>query len=603
MTSIAEEFATQKIDYFVGTNSTPRHVAEAQRQGIVNANETLLGIFDGIFYEAGNKRIGGIALNDFLVITDHALTIWARDQYRDYVDRFPLSHTFVGERKQKDSLHGTLKLALVLPDVSVEELDGAERIEITFDFVPIADLELIAGLIDVLGSAHRDLIVGGAGEEDRYRASQVLFAQVFLSKFIKESAPTQTKPRQPGNIVTGPLSAPFDEPLVQIIDDDEAEAFMTPLSRLDSLESFNRAHPNSPSSRPAFAPDSRPSSRPLYNEAFDARESTRFYSAAPESNQGYYAGSSNGQASLIEQELRWLNNGTAPASRNRGARREQEREVTNNSTSSAPGARLRDELNNSEALYVLGRAGRAMLDNVEKLRREAESKSSNLVPFLSSIRDSGMNLRDLTEFLLAANDLLDTVGKNPAARELALMFASRAMGDVGKMKPQAPAKNKRGLEDEAPAAPVRSGARVKVERRKKDKPLVEVEDVPADEVLMQADLADAAEFTTLGSQTKIIDEPDAEVSPIVAPKQDESDSMLRYSGSQTKIVESQESFSLAASTAKRMDVSPPPKPGRHRLTIRSSNAGAADSGPGEETGHLKTETAVNFSAPSGPDLN
>ena len=96
-----EVILTTKESYFVGTNTTPQHVEEALHQGIIRADERVLGIFDGIFFDEAGSRVGGLALNDFLVITDRRLTTWARDQFKDYVDFFPLSHAFVTAKKIK----------------------------------------------------------------------------------------------------------------------------------------------------------------------------------------------------------------------------------------------------------------------------------------------------------------------------------------------------------------------------------------------------------------------------------------------------------------------------------------------------------------------
>lgn len=596
--TIAEE--TQ--NYIVGTNSSPRNVAEALRQGIIRSEETLLGIFDGVFYDSDNKRIGGIALNDFLVITDQAVITWARDQQRDYVDRFPLSHVFLTGKNQKDPHYGVVRLALVLPNVTDEELGEAEQLQLTFDFVPLGDLDLAAALIEVMGNAHRDLIEGGAGEEDRYRAARVLFSQVFLTKFLGVGGSNQ--PSRPGQ-ERGRTDGFNNESFGDYIGEDEADAFMTPLSRLDQLDSFNRREPASPYGKSfadfePLASRQQPPPKRSYYDPYEAQaqaqpEPTRFYRPnALEQTQGHYSSSASGQASAIEQELRWLSqNGGQPGAKSNG------HEYSNKS---APGARLRDELNNSEAFYMLGRAGRAMFDNLDKLRRDAESKSMGLVPFLGTLRDSGMNVRDLTEFLLAANDLLDTVGRNPAAREIAMMFANRALNDAGKIKPgSADAKTKPNQTASKPTRPLveieeadkeeapRPAARVKVERRNKPKP------APEPEVDLNLD-NDAAPSIPLGaSQTTI---PDIEL--------EASEEVLDTS--QTRQAEPEAiSFAKTETEVVVPEDFPVVRPPKHRLSIRGNNssvrssAGAADGGGDEEV--TGGNTTVNFSAQRGPDLN
>jgi len=618
---------TQNSDYFVGTNSSPRNAAEALHHGIITTDETLFGIFDGIFYDSENKRVGGIALNDFLVITDQFVTLWARDQSRDFVDHFPLSHAFVLGRKQKDPLHGTLKLGLVMPNVPLEELNTAERLEITFDLVPLVDIDLASSLVDVLGCAHRDLLIGGASEEDCHQATRVLFAQVFMAKFLDGAV--KNKPQWPRSVNNKPNNgyAPVDEPMLESVEDSKLEAFMTPLSRLDQFEKNNR--PSSSSRTRPASPyklkselEPRGQRRAPGSPAFETGEQSRLYNVPSEPNQGYISSAANGQvsASLVEQELRKFNSEPSPTPRG-GARRERDFHANNDDTTpptSGAGTRLRDEVNNSEALYVIGRAGRTMFDNLDKLRREAEAKGIGvapmidgfeklrrdaeakgigMVPLLGSLRDSGMNVRDITELLNAASELLDTLGRNPAARELAMMFASKALGENGgKMKPggfggfgsgsssssssssssRKPERNSAGKTENASSntpPPANGRTKVKVERR--DKPQVTPLSRDGDEavrVVNSRSTSDGDEeaFSSAGSQTKIIETPlEAEI---------------------------EETFNPIITQPIPAD---PPKPVRRRLAVRGgSSDGAADGG---EAGNMGT--TVGFSASKEPDLN
>jgi hypothetical protein len=93
-----------------------------------------------------------------------------------------------------------------------------------------------------------------------------------------------------------------------------------------------------------------------------------------------------------------------------------------------------------------------------------------------------MNLKEVTEFLTAANGLLETVGRNPAAKELAMAFLNKMnipspFSGMGKSKPQkvAPIDDAEELTIDPPepspslrAVPVGSKA-LKVERRKSSK--------------------------------------------------------------------------------------------------------------------------------------
>ena len=359
------------------------------RQQIVAPGERLLGFFDGIFFEPDGKRIGGLALHDYLIVTDRHLTLWARDQFKDYVDRFPLAASFVRSSEQKDMLHGTLHLACQLPTDSLSaELDEPNEIEITFDFVPLADLKQIAELIELVGNVHRDLEAGGAGEKDRYQATWLLFNQVFVGG----PAPVEVN-FTADSPTAGPAS---DEPLVEIVEGDALDDLMTPLSRLDKLDGDKPRRSASPPQ-----PISLPRREPTF---------------APSDEGG-------SELERIEAELRWLNAPGQPTSK---AARSSGADV---SGSVAPGARLKQDLN-PEGLYNIGRAGRAAWDGLNKLKQEAESKAeargANILPMLNSLRESGMNLKDVTEFVVAINGLLDTLNHSPAAYELAMNFVSRS---------------------------------------------------------------------------------------------------------------------------------------------------------------------------------
>ena len=243
---------TAKESYFVGTNTTPHHVEEALHQGIIGADERLLGIFDGIFFDETNSRVGGLALNDFLVITDRRLITWARDQFKDFVDYFPLSHVFVVGQKDKDSLHGTLSLAMALPDVPDNMVVQADKLALTFDFMPILDLKLAYDLIEVMSNLNRDMLAGGAGEADRIKAASVLFEKVFVKR-PGSSKPTAARPRNEAD-ARSPYPAPTpkgyagthyssNEPLFEIVEGAALDDMMTPLHRLDRLEDFSRSAP------------------------------------------------------------------------------------------------------------------------------------------------------------------------------------------------------------------------------------------------------------------------------------------------------------------------------------------------------------------------
>ncbi len=435
-------------DVIVGTNCKMAHIEEAIRQKIIAPEETLLAIFDGIFFDDNGKRVGGFALNDFLIITNNRLTLWARDKSKDFVDYFPLSHAFVTDKEAKDSIQGTIKLELALPDVNVTaEIRPEDKVTVLFDFVPLPDLEIITNMVTVFGCAHRDMIAGGASPADREKTVEILCQKLFVSP-LKTEEP-QAPAKSPAN-----FRQSVEEPDYEIVDDDEAEleGLMTPLSRLDRLDSFNKRGPT---------PNQRPS-QPV----------TRTYD--PTGTRGEIRPQSH-------EEFNWLNGDKAmrqpPMTKAARQRRGFEPTAANEPAKS----RIQESVS-TDSIYMITRAGRAAWDGLEKLRREAESKIN-----LQALRENGMNLNEMTDFVKAINDLLDTIGRNPAARDLAMTFLARNGGNLnlGGLKP----KPKKGtpsvedgdsLENNSTEQPPRSrpvpivGKALKVERRKTEKaPLVD----------------------------------------------------------------------------------------------------------------------------------
>ena len=444
--------------FFMGTNAKSSHLEEALRQQIILRDEHVLGFFDGIFFEADGKRVGGLALHDYLVVTDRHLTMWARDQFKDYVDRFPLSQVYLKSSEQKDYLHGRIKLGFELPHETEEALDSLEQIEITFDLVPVPDLKQITNLIEIMSNLHRDLIEGGAGEEDRWKASLVLFEQLFVAP-LQAVAPDPVAPK------AGPKRESSDEnevePMVEIVEEDEAEDLMTPLSRLGRLDNLANSRP-----LPA-APQPRPRIKP----------------ASLNTSNTYGAADSGGSLEDLESELKWLGgNQTYTSSSqpnspaiNLAPRRMRSASKQTPPTSPeqiSPVTRLKQDLN-PESLYNIGRAGRVVWDGLDRLKREGEAKfEAKGRPTLQALKDNGMNIKDITDLLTAVNSLLDTVNRSPAARELAMTFLSRsAVGaSLGLRKSRPAVEVEDVAEDGTPLKPgAATGGRVKVERRNSNK--------------------------------------------------------------------------------------------------------------------------------------
>lgn len=478
---------TVSENFFVGTNSNARHADEAIHRQIVAADEVLLGLFDGIFFDEDGKRVGGIALNDFLVITNRRITLWARDQFKDFVDAFPITHVSPGESTTKDALHGTLKLRLVLPDVPEKQLAKAESFEITFDFVPLADISVLTGMLEVLTGLNREMCAAKASAEERANTTFLVFEQTFVKGALAEAKATVPSK------TTAPVYAEEAEPDYVIQEWDEEE-LMTPLSRLDALEGYIQTkRPANYASQPRTSPysldrdnlnkvasykmayqdDSKflqpgeeyvPTPPPIAQPNFGSQTTphTRRRGMPQSQAQSQYKHGTD----QIEEELQWIKGGEATAP----ARPTGMPPVPKLILNRPPTARSREDLGN-EGVYTVSRVGRAAWDMVGKLRREVETKGVAAIPGLNALRESGMTVREMTDFLVAVNGLMETVNRNPTAREIAMTFLNRAfpagvkLGGTEKASKE-PTKIDDDLAEELPIVKsAESKTKLKVERR------------------------------------------------------------------------------------------------------------------------------------------
>ncbi len=465
-------------DFFIGTNSKYEHLLEALHLQVVAPDEILLGFFDGIFFDAAGKRVGGLALNDYLVITNNHFTLWARDQFKDVVDHFPLSNVFVVAQGTKDVLHGTLTLELVLPNEDLKNLEKAQKVKVSFDFVPLPDLKLIADMITVLGNAHRDMIVGGASPADRSQAVQILFQKIFVEQH-KPAIPPKPKAPAMDNYASQGYDPSYG---VDEMEEGDVDAFMTPLSRLDRLDNSiarqdvrNGYKAQRPSETNFYIPGGVP--RPQQEVPLEGGV-VQFLNNSPANIASEMRGKGNGRTGKARMGdlLRFGTSGAADGGDPTG----------------------RSDAHTTEGVYMLARVGRTAWDGLNKIKQEAETKA---LPSLQSLRDSGMNLREVTDFITAANGLLETVGRNPAAKELAMAFLNKMniptpLSGMGKSKSRkaAPIDDAEELtvdkSEAAPslkAVPVGSKA-LKVERRKSSKdtqavPISLDEPTPGDKVV------------------------------------------------------------------------------------------------------------------------
>lgn len=156
---------------YLGTNISTASVDELYFRGLLEEGETLLALFDGILIDDQGRRIGGLALNDFVILTDQRLVMWARGFFNDTVDGFEWQDVDVAEAGTWDPFHGRVRLALRLPSaeprkrrISIKGQEGAsdsgERVIInTLDYMPAEDVPALARMVEWVG----DQVLAGVG--------------------------------------------------------------------------------------------------------------------------------------------------------------------------------------------------------------------------------------------------------------------------------------------------------------------------------------------------------------------------------------------------------------------------------------------------------
>ncbi len=163
---------------YLGTNVDPSHISEIHYRGLLEEGETLLALFDGVLIDERGRRIGGVSLTDFVVLTDQRLITWARGFFNDSVDGFPWKDVDVVESKTWDPLHGRVILAFRLIPVTPRQRriaikgmrptnpssgDQAERIIInTLDYMPAGDIPVLTDMVGWIGD---QVVAGVSGDE------------------------------------------------------------------------------------------------------------------------------------------------------------------------------------------------------------------------------------------------------------------------------------------------------------------------------------------------------------------------------------------------------------------------------------------------------
>jgi len=131
------------LSLYVSGQTEQSDVNEFFQKGLMQAGETPIAFFEGVFYESHQERVGNIAFQDYLIFTDKAVYLWARGSNKDFLDRFNLGALSVNSRN-KDRDFATLNLKI--------SREGKDPVYVIFDMVELPEAELITRLSTVIES-------------------------------------------------------------------------------------------------------------------------------------------------------------------------------------------------------------------------------------------------------------------------------------------------------------------------------------------------------------------------------------------------------------------------------------------------------------------
>ncbi len=163
---------------YLGSHVTPASADELRHRGILDEDETLLAIFDGVLLDENRRRIGGVALSDFVALTDTRLVTWARGLFNDTVDSFVWKDVDVARAETWDPWHGRIILAFRLPPIAPRsrrivvkgmsptgQAEDERVITNTLDYMPAEDVTPLANMVAWVG----DQVVSGVSGETLIR--------------------------------------------------------------------------------------------------------------------------------------------------------------------------------------------------------------------------------------------------------------------------------------------------------------------------------------------------------------------------------------------------------------------------------------------------
>jgi hypothetical protein len=125
---------------YIGKNVERKHIEEFFRYHR-EPDEVVIALFDGIIFDGDGKRVGGLTLHDYVILTDRHFVLWARGLQSDVLDRLDYRGVNLSA-KPADTLHGELALEFTPPAVP-------KPLTARVDLLPIMDLPALGELFQL----------------------------------------------------------------------------------------------------------------------------------------------------------------------------------------------------------------------------------------------------------------------------------------------------------------------------------------------------------------------------------------------------------------------------------------------------------------------
>ncbi len=171
---------------YIGLNIETSSVAEVSYRGLLEENEVMLAMFDGTLLDERGQRVGGLAMSDFVILTNQRLVTWARGLWVDTIDGFSWQNVEVAEANNWDPIHGFVRFSLQIPGSSAQRkrrinVRGSAEVLVkepsfqvvinTLDYMPAEEAPLLA---EMMGWMH---------EQAKNEASVEELIRAFANRF------------------------------------------------------------------------------------------------------------------------------------------------------------------------------------------------------------------------------------------------------------------------------------------------------------------------------------------------------------------------------------------------------------------------------------